>query len=242
MARQHGRYLSGFGSAEHPDDPRSSSVQSLRDMELLDDTYGSGIFDPAGRQGTSNAGTGIFESNYSLPGYVGRERPFAVSPEVRDLTDGADVVVIPSGGLNYVETGGRLTGPVLTAEGRPKPPAVEFQTTLTTGPTPRDQVYVHIAAGRETPIRGHAPRIEPVPGAPHGRIVPAPPERRLGQRADFEPRDARMAVTPAPRAQRATRGFGSFSTMPTWKLALAGFMIGASVGVGVHYYRKRRAA
>jgi hypothetical protein len=59
-----------------------------------DDVAGNGIFDGAGALPTANAGTGVFESAYSLPGYVYRERPSEPS-EIRDTTTGLPVVFEP---------------------------------------------------------------------------------------------------------------------------------------------------
>lgn len=245
MNKIQGRNLSGFGStAEDIGTGPSTTSQSLEEMESLDDTYGSGIFDNLGRQATSNAGTGVFESSYSLPGYVGREIPFTVSPEVRDLTDDADVVVVPGGGMAYVERHGRLAGPHRLREGRPPPPSVQ-QTPLTTNPTPRDRVYVEMSYGREIPIHGAAPRLRGVmptatpgialvPGSPGERRVLPTGERRVPQRDDVIPVDPRSRIA---RAEPLS-GFGEVS--PTIKYGFIGLALGAAAGVAVHYWRKNK--
>lgn len=250
MRRIQGRNLSGFGSVAEDLETSgpSNAGQSLADMEMLDDTYGSGIFDQLGRQATSNAGTGVFESNYSLPGYVGREIPFTVSPEVRDLTDDADVVVVPSGGMAYVEREGRLVGPRRLTEGRPPPPSVK-QTPLTTGPTPRDRVYVDMSYGRQIPIHGDAPRVRGVmmtgtpgialvPGSPSERRIHPQAERRVPQRDDVTPVDARARVAPERPLSGVGGGFGEVS--PTIKYGFIGLALGAAAGVAVHFWKKRR--
>lgn len=98
----HGRYLSGFGTYnENQDDAKWSRGHQamLTDMAREDDSYGSGIFDPPGSSPTANANTGIFESDYALPGYIGREVPYAVSRDVVDVQDLGPMVYIPAGGL-----------------------------------------------------------------------------------------------------------------------------------------------
>lgn len=110
LAAEHGRYLSGFGEASMDDKKGKEPVAhaDVADMEEQDDVVGSGIFDPHGRQPTVNADMGVFGAHYSIPGNHAREVPFTVNHEIRDLATGADVVGIPSGGLNYVEHGDAL--------------------------------------------------------------------------------------------------------------------------------------
>ncbi|MCP4248747.1 MAG: hypothetical protein GY778_17020, partial [bacterium] len=116
MRAEHGRYLSGLGgespSGEVGYDPAYQG-QEMYELEHQDDTYGSGIFDPGGRSATANANMGVFASHYSLPGYLAREVPFTVSRDVSDITDDAEVVIVPSGGLTYVESRGKLTRPAV---------------------------------------------------------------------------------------------------------------------------------
>lgn len=90
MQRWHGRQLKGFGNIDESrsltpggysgsvgNDPKYFTSH-LKQLEQSDDVFGSGIFDGVGHS-TANADTGIFASAYSLPGYVGREVPYAVS-------------------------------------------------------------------------------------------------------------------------------------------------------------------
>lgn len=131
-AAEHGRFLSGMGAAEPPKSPAKAALPPAQrdqddvadyadvvDMEAQDDVLGSGIFDPSGRPATVNPDLGVFEARYSLPGYHAREVPFTVNHEIRDISSGADVVGIPSGGLNYVEHGNAL--PYLDPTGRYEP-------------------------------------------------------------------------------------------------------------------------
>jgi len=126
-AAEHGRFLSGVGAAEASKqalqaprkDDEVADYADVADMEAQDDVLGSGIFDPMGRPATVNADMGVFEARYSLPGYHAREVPFTVNHEIRDISSGADVVGIPSGGLNYVEHGNAL--PYLDPTGRYEP-------------------------------------------------------------------------------------------------------------------------
>ena len=118
-AAEHGRFLSGLGADAKPaskapvptKNPVTDEVPDyadVADMEAQDDVLGSGIFDPFRRPATVNSDMGVFEAKYSLPGYHAREVPFTVNHEIRDIASGADVVGIPSGGLNYVEHGHAL--------------------------------------------------------------------------------------------------------------------------------------
>lgn len=107
LASEHGRFLSGLGDDSMEDTEKQFSTHAdVMDMEAQDDVLGSGIFDPFRRPPTVNAQTGVFESKYSLPGYHARETPFMVNHEITDISNGAEVVGIPSGGLNYVDHGG----------------------------------------------------------------------------------------------------------------------------------------
>lgn len=126
-AAEHGRFLSGLGKSEASKAaPKAAAKQDevpdyadVAEMEQQDDVMGSGIFDPFSRPATVNSNMGVFEAHYSLPGYHAREVPFTVNHEIRDISNDADVVGIPSGGLNYVEHGDAL--PYLDPTGRYEP-------------------------------------------------------------------------------------------------------------------------
>lgn len=108
-----GRAVAGFGSVpeSYQEERRDDYVEQI---EGEDDVLGSGIFDRGGREGTVHPQLGVFSDHPSLPGYIAREVQFAVSKDVTDLTAGADVVVVPGGGMAYVERGGRNVGPLRT--------------------------------------------------------------------------------------------------------------------------------
>jgi hypothetical protein len=120
--REHGRYLSGLGSEGLGMNPNEGDAEFEHEdltleLERDDDVYGSGIFDKPGRSDTIHSTLGVFGDHPSVPGYVGREVEFAVSQEVHDVANGADIVVVPAGGMAYVERGGHL----VDVEGRPNP-------------------------------------------------------------------------------------------------------------------------
>lgn len=140
-----GRDIAGFGSA-----PESAQAERrddyVTDMEAEDDVYGSGIFDMSGSAGTVHPTLGVFSDHPSIPGYIGREVQFAVSREVTDLPSGgvAEVVVVPAGGMAYVERGGRVASP-LRLDDRNNP-----YVTIHVGPEKNGRVLVGPGAGRTT--------------------------------------------------------------------------------------------
>jgi hypothetical protein len=124
----------GRGEVTHP--------TFLRELEGEDDVYGSGIFDQSGRGPTVHATLGVFEDHPSLPGYVGREVQFAVSKEVADITSGADVVVVPGGGMSYQERGGKI---VQYDRFGPTPPRPDYVPPAGPGAfTQKNQVYTFL--------------------------------------------------------------------------------------------------
>jgi len=99
-ALPYGRPLRGLGAV--PDSPVAGDTWSGNDPALLratqeDDVAGNGIFDGEGTPPTTNAGYGVFQANYSLPGYVYREKPGHVS-EVVDRRTGNPVMFLTAGG------------------------------------------------------------------------------------------------------------------------------------------------
>lgn len=245
MKRSHGRYLSGFGSDDFVGpsgaDPAYQD-RGLQELENQDDVYGSGIFDTEGSAGTANADTGVFASHYSVPGYIGRETPFAVSNEVTDITDNADVVYVPGGGMSFVEFRGQLR----------RPPIL--------GPTPR-QPYPRVspAQGRMSvykqlygmgqnpaPLNANAPNLpmpqykpprnpmhwsREVPFANQQRRLPmSSVQNRLPRRMIVQPKDPSIAI----------RGMGQNDKEPASKttLAVAGIMLGISTGIMLNVLSK----
>jgi hypothetical protein len=168
-------------------DPRYQG-QHIYDLEKEDDTFGSGIFDPGGRGGTANPNMGVFAAHYSLPGYVARDVPFHVMKDVTDITDDAQVVSIPGGGLYYVADSD-------SGEGHAPSPPTWRPAIQPPGWTRFDQVYVDMQ-GKPVPMDGfgHGPPrlrsqprriphpVYPVPNTqmnPH--LVPqVPGERQVG--------------------------------------------------------------
>jgi hypothetical protein len=226
---RHGRFLSGLGGppslAPDGSDPRYEG-KHLKVLEGQDDVYGSGIFDGPDGQPTANAEMGIFSSEYSLPGYVGREVPFAVSRDITDITDGGAVVMVPAGGKAVIESDGHPTAwPVLGPT--PRAPGLTVP-----APTAIDQVYVDLqpqssarpplnamAPVRPMPRYAEPPRnylspMRPLPWAPPSHPIPyAPPQRPLPYRSAVYP----LGQEPAPST--------------SWTAVVAG---GAIVGIAAY--------
>lgn len=138
---QHGRHLAGVPGF---DDSGQVDKQAgfVNDLEREDDVYGSGIFDPVGRASTIHRDMGVFADHPSLPGYVGREQQFSVSRDLVDIANGADVVVVPGGGMSYREVGGRTVS--FDRPGGTGLPAPSFRLPAPTG---RDQPYAQLVPG-----------------------------------------------------------------------------------------------
>jgi hypothetical protein len=170
LAAEHGRFLSGFGETTMPtmhDEEQISDHADVSDMEQQDDVLGSGVFDPSGRPATVNPDLGVFAAHYSIPGNHAREVPFTVNREITDITSGAEVVGIPSGGLNYVEHGDAI--PYLN-------------------PTDRYQPYAKPGVGGKgwDPDSTFAPaesfNLEPKPTSRGGSLIPFCEDPKLGAR------------------------------------------------------------
>lgn len=119
-AARYGRSLmgtDGLGAAP----AQESGSGFIRELEGDDDVYGSGIFDEHGRRSTVHRMLGVFEDHPSLPGYIEREVQFAVSPEIADIANGADVVVVPGGGMTYAEFAGKMVPPERRGPPVPRP-------------------------------------------------------------------------------------------------------------------------
>ena len=105
-AMPYGRQLRGLGLL--PDaspawgDTWSGNDPALNDAAQADDVAGNGIFDGAGSPPTAHANTGVFESRFSLPGYLYREQPTQPS-EIRDTTTGMPVVYQPNAGGSWYD-------------------------------------------------------------------------------------------------------------------------------------------
>jgi hypothetical protein len=104
-AMPYGRQLRGLGLL--PDTPAYGDTWSGGDPAVAgaaqaDDVAGNGIFDGSGAPPTAHAGSGVFESRFSLPGYLYREQPTQPS-EIRDTTTGMPVVYQPDAGGSWYD-------------------------------------------------------------------------------------------------------------------------------------------
>jgi hypothetical protein len=255
MRQEHGRYLGGLGGdaadGQTGYDP-AYQEQSTYELEQQDDTFGSGIFDPGGRAGTNNPDMGVFASHYSWPGYLAREVPFTVSRDVSDITDDAEVVYVPGGGMAFVEEAGRLQRPaVLGPTWRPKglTPA---------GVTRRDQPYAFMNRPDQPyqePLNPRAP-VAPVPryGSPprdpHTWVAPVatrtgpcqvprqPPAYRVPPRSIVEPSGPGIAVRRPPSCD----GLGQEEDKKpatAGQLAAAGALAGIALGLAMVAVKKK---
>lgn len=241
---EHGRQLSGFGQSpdgigQAPDGLGSLDMSGslsadpnwtddgLEMLEHLDDSYGSGIFSGPGTdlgRATANADMGVFSSNYSLPGYVGREVPYAVSRDISDV-NGADVVMLPGGGFNFVESGGRAVSPPILGP-TPRPPKWQIRRP----PTGRMQPYSDLTNGGAQP--------QP-PLNPHAAIRPG---FRLGPAR--APKMAAIDVPNSPRQwdlpKRSIAGDEAPSDegVSTAAMFLWGGVLGVAIGAAVHALTK----
>lgn len=175
----YGRYLSGLGSVDDitgaTDYDAAYQDQEPFDIERDEDSYGSGVFDPTGRSGTSNPDMGVFASHYSLPGFVAREVPFTSHRDITDITADADVVTVPGGGMAYVERAGRLSGAAITGPTW-RPPILQPP-----GYTNYAQVYVKQTKGGSVPMEegmGQIPGMGRVPLNPDAPVTYPVPQRR----------------------------------------------------------------
>lgn len=244
MRMIHGRYLSGLGG-ESPDGEagyaQTYQDQGGYDLEAQDDTYGSGIFDPSGRPGTANTNMGILASHYSLPGYIAREVPFTVSRDVTDITDDAEVVTIPAGGLAVVEHRGKLTRPAITGPTW-VPPRIQ-----PAGNTERYQPYAFMtrpgqapppALNPNAPVTG-PPQLQPgrMPfswerplrtNVPSCRVPTSPQQMTIARRSAVEPDVLSIATSPPQPCQ----GMGQDKEPASaGKVLFAGAIVGTALGL-----------
>lgn len=251
LAMQEGRYLSGLGEGPDGigavdfggsigDDPNFPTAE-LEHLEELDDNYGSGIFSGSGNQlgrATANAEMGVFSSNYSLPGYIGREIPYAVSKEVTDITDDADVVVVPGGGFQYIESNSHVTPPPVLGP-TPRPPHKLGTHRAPSGPY---DTYVQIDDGADQgPLNPYAPdRTMPRYGRPardpqnYVKAVAPAPTQRIMPRALQPSMPASSIVTPLS-GDEPSKSPPSVGEMFLW-----GALVGVGVGTGVLAYQAWR--
>lgn len=269
---QNGRYLSGVGNS--PDGigraPNNvacggsggqgvigSHAECAGDKELLaaereDDVYGSGIFSGPGTdygRATANADMGIYSSNYTLPGYLGREVPYAVSRDVSDPTAGADVVYMPGGGMSYVERDGQVVGYDVLG---PTPRGAKWQTQR--APTTLYQPYADLTAGNRQPMppqnAGWPVRSAPAPRNPprtfrgYARGVPSQQTVTRGGRPQLQRRvPYQSTVYPAyriqPIRQLGQEDNGEDKPPSTAAMFLWGSVLGVGLGLGAAWLEGR---
>jgi len=98
LEQAHGRRIAGIGEVM---DEKSEPAWAVNEVEYyaeMDDTQGSGVFDPPGTQPNIYPDAGILSDRYSVPGYLARERMFAES-EVKDVTTGRPVIYVNGGAV-----------------------------------------------------------------------------------------------------------------------------------------------
>ena len=99
----YGRQFRGFGglpTTTEYGDSWAGDDPALRDAVQADDVVGNGIFDGPGAPPTAHAGTGVFESKFSLPGYLYREEATRAS-EVLDTSTGSPIIYQPNAGGSW---------------------------------------------------------------------------------------------------------------------------------------------
>jgi len=261
MMAQHGR-LAGLGNDAQEtvgnEPPRSDSNKwdelAVQELEKDDDVHGSGIFDRPGRM-TSNVGDGVFASDYSLPDYVAREVPYAVSRDVTDIASGGEVVMIPGGGFYHIEQDGSIQpSPVLGPT--PRPPRLTpatLPTPIPGGPTADDAPYTVIQPeyAAQPPLNAGSPVVSPtVPAAPTGLAVSngqalSPPIVRFprpmwtGMPSAVPTVGSRFPYGQQKPIKVPLRGFGEEPSAgpTTGEMAVAGILLGISVGLIVSAVR-----
>jgi hypothetical protein len=217
-----GRAVAGFGAVpeSYQGERHDDYVQQI---ESDDDVVGSGIFDESGRPGTVHKTMGVFSDHPSLPGYIAREVQFAVSKEVIDLPSGADVVVVPGGGMAYVERGGRLVGP-LQVDDHNNPYVV-----IRGDRKPGDGSSLQVPVG---PVRDSGPPPHGVTPAYYGGTVAVPDTRaEVPMRSTV---DAYSATNPQYTVafQQSIPAVGDTADASGAKSWTAYFFAAALVGVG----------
>jgi hypothetical protein len=245
MMAHRGR-LAGFDDDEIGNEPPRSDANkwselATEQLEKDDDVYGSGIFDRPGRM-TSNVGDGVFASDYSLPGYVARESPYAVSRDITDVTSGGEVVMIPGGGFYHVEQEGSIQpSPILGPT--PRPPRLTVpqpRPVYPGGPTVHDAPYT--VTQPESAAQG--------PLYPNAPVIPAPtlrPPQNLSVNGG-SPVPTVWEVTPPAYTRRIMQGknpFGQTEPEPSkgptsGQMAVAGILLGITAGLFVSAVREAK--
>lgn len=101
----HGRNLAGM-SSDNFDSDNAEGIETypneLNALSEADDVMGNGLFDPNLTHGNVHPDAGVFQDHLSLPGYVARDKFYQVS-EVKDLTNGGNVMYVPGGAVSFQE-------------------------------------------------------------------------------------------------------------------------------------------
>lgn len=246
LTMQYGRNLAGLGHTEGWNGDSDYDDRDAEKLEKDDDVVGSGVFDMPGHKNTVHETLGVFADHPNLPGYLAREIPFMPSKEVESVPSGAEVIVVPGGGMTW---GGRLIGggtsqplvPQLPVGGGARP-----ADTFRPGPVGKVQTAdaapqraVPVAAVRRTsaPVLVREPQAASLPSAP---AFP----KMAGR---FNP-DAQRAVMSVPRApivlrrQGGMRGFGADASTPSvMSYVLGGALLGAAAAVFKKYVIDKRS-
>jgi hypothetical protein len=238
---KHGRYLTGFGDDAPSVSPEGGDptydTDDLDAMEQDDDVLGSGIFDAHARI-TSNREMGIFSSDYSLPGYIAREVPYAVSQDVTGM-DGGGVVYIPAGGFYHIESGGRVVpAPVL---GPTRRPPRNVPAPHTDNATPYVNIQPDYAARDDlnalSPVMP-APTYKPARTYP-GSIEPMAPSPNMQRLPVVYETHAPLPAVPITSVgsyhirpvRRGASGLGDSSTSSTVGIVIGAAVVGGVIGL-----------
>lgn len=99
----YGRHLAGAEKPVGSDDEPAYALNELRLMAEMDDVDGNGVFEQPGSRPNIYPDAGIFASDYSVPGYLHRERMYAPS-EIIDANTGRPVTYVNGGTVSMDST------------------------------------------------------------------------------------------------------------------------------------------
>lgn len=228
LAGEHGRYLAGLGRTEGWGGDETYEDDTLAKLGAEDDTYGAGIFDPAGHGPTVNGESGVFEDHPNLPGYLGREVPFRPSSEVESIPSGAEVMMVPAGGMTW---GGRLIGggvvPSITSDTPFPGYPVEAEPTQSYIDEPLESVQPVSTVSAMVPVRALPPP---------SRAVGPTPARVAAQIGARQPTLRSVPPVPTtmfrPVARAAMQGFGADDAKPSIvPYVVSGALLGGALAV-----------
>lgn len=175
---QYGRQLAGLGRSEGHEGDSDYADKSLSTLESDDDVLGSGIFDAPGSQGTVHVTLGVFRDHPNIPGYIAREIPFKPSTEVESVPSGAQVIVVPGGGMTW---GGRVIG-----GGTAESPGPQTFVGGGSRPVPTSSSMVPVGTWQQTADAAPMPSYQVgAPGAPRKRQGVFSDHRHASSAAEF---------------------------------------------------------